>query len=76
MTKTPFAAAAFALLASATASAASIDLYVDSQTQQLYSQPGPGRVKLGTFVPQDDKAATSAAPSAVCAMATSTWSGP
>ena len=67
MTKTPFAAAAFALLASATASAASIDLYVDSQTQQLYSQPGPGRVKLGTFVPQDDKAATSAAPSAPAA---------
>lgn len=26
-----------------------IDLYVDRKTQQIYAQPGPDRVKLGTF---------------------------
>lgn len=33
-----------------------IDLYVDTKTQQLFAQPGPGRVKLGTFEKVDDKA--------------------
>lgn len=33
-----------------------IDLYVDTNTQQLYAQPGPGRVKLGSFEKVEDKA--------------------
>lgn len=37
-----------------------LDLYVDSETQSLYSQPGPGRVKLGTFQPVDAKAQAQA----------------
>ncbi len=37
-----------------------LDLYVDSETQSLYSQPGPGRVKLGTFQPVDVKAQAQA----------------
>lgn len=39
--------------------AGSLDLYVDTATQSLYSQPGPGRVKLGTFQPVDASAKSS-----------------
>ena len=28
---------------------ASIDLFVDTKTKQLFAEPGPGRVRLGTF---------------------------
>lgn len=41
--------------------AATLDLYVDRKTQQIYAEPGPGRVKLGTFVQVDE---TTGAPSA------------
>ncbi len=29
--------------------ATALDLYVDSKTQQIFAEPGPGRTKLGTF---------------------------
>ncbi len=32
-----------------------LDLYVDTQTKQLYAEPGPGRTKLGTFERVEDK---------------------
>ena len=35
---------------SETAPAATLDLYVDRKTQQIFAEPGPGRVKLGTFM--------------------------
>lgn len=35
--------------ASAPLAAQTIDLYVDSKTGQVFTQPGPGRDKLGTF---------------------------
>lgn len=67
MRKTPFAAALLGLSAAASASAASLDLYVDKTTQQLYAEPGPNRVKLGTFVRQED--AQPATPAAAAAPA-------
>lgn len=30
-----------------------LELYIDSKTKQIYSEPGPGRVKVGTFRPVD-----------------------
>jgi phosphate-selective porin OprO/OprP len=39
-----------AVLGAGMSSAAfAIDLYVDQDTQQIFAQPGPNRVKLGTF---------------------------
>ena len=31
-------------------------LYMDSATKQIYAEPGPNRVKLGSFRPVDDAA--------------------
>ncbi|WP_266169599.1 porin [Dyella subtropica] len=35
--------------------AAALDLYVDRKTQQIFAEPGTGRVKLGTFVQVDEQ---------------------
>nr|WP_240732413.1 MULTISPECIES: porin [Dyella] len=45
-----------------------IDLYVDRKTQQIYAQPGPDRVKLGTFKQVEEG---SAGPAEVTAIAAS-----
>ncbi|MCQ8104669.1 OprO/OprP family phosphate-selective porin [Methylomonas sp. SURF-2] len=37
------------------ADALALDLYVDSKTQQIFAEPGKGRVKLGAFEKVDDK---------------------
>jgi len=31
-----------------------LDLYVDTTTKQIYAEPGPGRVHMGTFVKADN----------------------
>lgn len=31
-----------------------LDIYIDPRTEQLYGQPGPGRIKLGTFKRVDE----------------------
>ncbi|MDO8843166.1 porin [Methylicorpusculum sp.] len=36
-------------------SAFAIDLYMDSETKQLFAEDGPGRIKLGTFEKVEDK---------------------
>jgi hypothetical protein len=55
------AATLLSLTSIGSASAATLDLYVDSATQQIYAEPGPNRVKLGTFVQVDEKTAPQAA---------------
>jgi hypothetical protein len=35
--------------------ALAIDLYMDSETKQLFAEDGPGRIKLGTFEKVEDK---------------------
>ncbi len=46
---------------SAAASGAyTIDLYVDTKTKQIYSEPGEGRVRMGSFEKVSDKAAKPA----------------
>lgn len=57
--------------------AATLDLYVDRKTQQIYAEPGPGRVRLGTFVQVDENtgqasATSSPAPSREIASSTPT----
>lgn len=47
--------------ASMSSAAYAIDLYVDSDTQQIFAQPGPNRVKLGTFERVEDGAKEKAA---------------
>lgn len=44
--------------------AATLDLFVDQKTGQIFAEPGPGRSKLGTFVQVDEpkEAAPAAAP--------------
>ncbi len=39
-----------------TADALALDLYVDSKTQQIFAEPGKGRVKLGSFEKVDENA--------------------
>lgn len=42
------------------ADALALDLYVDTKTQQIYAEPGKGRVKLGSFEKVEDNAAQKA----------------
>lgn len=59
--------------------AQTIDLYVDTKTQQLFAQPGPGRVKLGTFKQIDEageKALASQASPTPATTATATTPAP
>ncbi|MGZ0076806.1 OprO/OprP family phosphate-selective porin [Methylomonas sp. YC3] len=42
------------------AEAMALDLYVDSKTKQIFAEPGPGRVKLGSFEKVEDTAAQKA----------------
>ena len=53
---------AITLLTGATVAqqALALDLYVDSKTQQIYAEPGKGRVKLGAFEKVEDTAAKKA----------------
>ena len=56
MKKTPVAAAILlSSLSPLDANAETLDLYVDQKTRQIYSDPGPDRVKLGTFKQVEDK---------------------
>lgn len=43
-----------------TTEALALDLYVDTKTQQIYAEPGKGRVKLGSFEKVEDTAAQKA----------------
>lgn len=45
-----------------TAPTATVELYVDRKTQQIFAQPGPGRDRLGTFARIEDKQAAAAVP--------------
>ncbi|SFR94667.1 Phosphate-selective porin [Dyella sp. OK004] len=44
---------------SETSPAAALDLYVDRKTQQIFAEPGPGRVRLGSFVQVDEQSGES-----------------
>jgi len=41
--------AVFSVLGASTFPALAIDLYVDNTTKQIYAEPGPNRIKLGSF---------------------------
>jgi hypothetical protein len=45
-----------------TAPTATVELYVDRKTQQIFAQPGPGRDRLGTFARIEDKQAAATVP--------------
>src|SRR5665647_3768102 len=47
--------------AAAASNAYTIDLYVDTKTKQIFSEPGEGRVRMGSFEKVSDKAAKPAA---------------
>lgn len=49
------------------ASAATLDLFVDKATGQIYAEPGPGRTKLGTFQQVDEAANASTTPAPAAA---------
>jgi len=48
-------------------SAYALDLYVDTKTKQIFAEPGPGRVHMGTFEKSEKKAAKAEAPQKVLA---------
>lgn len=54
------------------AHATTLDLYVDSVTKQVYTEPGPNRVRLGTFQQVDETAPTPAPTAPAPAVAAST----
>ena len=43
-----------ALSAGVTSNAVALDLYVDTESKQIFAEPGPGRVHLGSFVRAED----------------------
>jgi len=67
MKSAPFLPRLFPLLVSllspvpVTVFAAELELYMDNDTRQLYAEPGPNRVRLGTFRSVDDGAAAAPA---------------
>src|SRR6185437_16418148 len=48
----------------ASSKAYTIDLYVDTKTKQIFSEPGEGRVRMGSFEKVSDKVAKPAAAAA------------
>ncbi|MGN6480330.1 MAG: porin, partial [Luteibacter sp.] len=78
MKKFPLAAAFWTMCGTAAAEGspqAAIELYVDTNTRQIFAEPGPGRQRLGKFVQASDEAtpvagATVAAPRASSASTT------
>lgn len=57
-------AALLCTLTASAAQAATLDLYVDKTTHQIYAEPGANREKLGTFQQVDGAAASAPAPAA------------
>ncbi len=51
------------ILSAASYNAYAIDLYVDTKTKQIYAEPGPGRVSMGSFERVEDKS-TATTPAA------------
>lgn len=51
------------VLSSISVDAQQIELYMNTKTKQLYAEPGPGRIKLGTFVSVEEKAKKDASES-------------
>ncbi|MDT8399414.1 MAG: porin [Pseudomonadales bacterium] len=47
-----------ATLALAADEASDLELYMDTQTKQIFAEPGPNRVRMGTFRPVDAQPAT------------------
>lgn len=58
--KTSLLALGLSVAATFSASAATLDLFVDKATGQIYAEPGPGRTKLGTFQQVDEPVAAPA----------------
>ena len=56
-----------ALSAGAVSDVNALELYVDTNTKQIFSEPGPGRVLLGTFVKSEDAPAKTETPVASAA---------
>lgn len=72
MKKIPLAAAFWTMCGTAAAEGApqaAVELFVDTATRQIFAEPGPGRQRLGKFVPVVEGAA-AAAPVAVARDAT------
>lgn len=46
----------------AISSAYALDLYVDTKTKQIFAEPGPGRVHMGTYVKSENAPAKTEAP--------------
>ncbi|NID06034.1 porin [Luteibacter jiangsuensis] len=63
MKKIPLAAAFWTMCGTAAAEGApqaAVELFVDTATRQIFAEPGPGRQRLGKFVPVVEGAAASA----------------
>ena len=56
---------AIVLGTSVSSGAFAIDLYVNTKTKQIYSEPGPDRELLGSFVRVEDAPAKTATPAEV-----------
>ncbi|MDQ0008737.1 phosphate-selective porin [Luteibacter jiangsuensis] len=63
MKRLPLAAAFWTMWGTAAAEGApqaAVELYVDTNTRQIFAEPGPGRQRLGRFVPASDETAPAA----------------
>lgn len=65
MKLSPLSIAIAAILNVSTLSSAyALDLYVDKKTKQIYAEPGPGRVHMGSFVKAEEAGKNTQTPKA------------
>src|SRR5688572_7223971 len=56
-------AIAAAAIASTASADESLELFMDTETKQIYAEPGPNRVRLGRFQPADESQGAAVQPS-------------
>lgn len=79
MKRLPLAAAFWTMCGTAAAEGgpqAAIELYVDTETRQIFAEPGPGRTRLGRFAQVSDTSAVATATTTTPAAATGASAAP
>ena len=63
----PILTLVFVINLSTLSSAYALDLYVDTKTKQIFAEPGPGRVHMGTYEKSESTSAKTGTPEKVLA---------
>ncbi|MDO9312421.1 MAG: porin, partial [Nitrosomonas sp.] len=58
----PILTLVFVISLSTLSNAYALDLYVDTKTKQIFAEPGPGRVHMGTYEKSENTSAKTGTP--------------